>query len=79
MSVERIVCMHPQKEGKSKGKPCNRYIGDAADDNKVYIRCPKCGEYTIIDGSNELDPIIKQKLTAELQKVITSLSGVQNG
>ena len=73
MSAKRLLCSHI--EGDSK-KSCNRYLGNA-NDSTIFIRCPKCGNFTPI----EFNANSEEDRMEEIRKALNKLSkkGATNG
>jgi len=73
MSAKRLICSHVESESK---KNCGRYLGNATDAT-IFIRCPKCGNFTPIEFNSNSDEERMKEITEALKKL--SKKGATHG
>lgn len=72
MSDNRLRCQHETQKGE-RTAICGRYLGDIGED-RVYVRCPKCGGFTTIEARDTNVEAIKNPITIEqLEEALQSL------
>lgn len=51
MSEGKLRCQHEALDKHGVNRLCNRYLGDISEE-RIYIRCPKCGGFTAIESAD---------------------------